>query len=36
MKNLLKLIFSTLFFILFSFSAFAANELNLGCFEGYA
>ena len=36
MKNLFKLIFTTLFFGLFSFSAFAARELSLGCFEGYA
>ena len=36
MKSLFRLIFSTLFFILFSFSAFAAKELSLGCFEGYA
>ena len=36
MKILFKLIFSSFFLVLFSFSAHAARELSLGCFEGYA
>ena len=36
MKFIFKLFFSSLFFFVFSTSAFAARELSLGCFEGYA
>ena len=36
MKFLLKLFVSFFFLFTFSTSVFAARELSLGCFEGYA